>query len=229
MIGKRACAVALAGAAASAAPVAASADSGAEAWTAVFVSGPVAADGRLLVWLDSHARFREDTRDPGLSILRPALGWRAGDGLDLYVGYARVVSRPEGAADIEEDRLWQQAIFPLGEILGGAVTARTRLEQRFRPTGDDTGWRVRQFVRWERRYAGSDVSPVVWNEAFFALNDADWGQQGGFDQNRLFVGAAWRFAERVRIEGGYLNNRVNLAVGPGRTGHAVSASIFATF
>lgn len=41
----------------SAAPAAAQTDR--QTWTAAFASGPAREGGRVLVWLDAHARFRD--------------------------------------------------------------------------------------------------------------------------------------------------------------------------
>jgi hypothetical protein len=201
-------------------------DSDFQAWSALFFTGKPAEDSRLLLWFDGHARFNDDASDLGVSIIRPGLGWRVSDKVDLWAGYARVVSRSDAAPDVEENRIWQQATYPVSTLFGGALTGRTRLEQRFRETGDDTGWRVRQFVRWERRFEGSPLSPVIANELFVNVNDADWGQQSGFDQNRLFAGGAWRVSKNVRLEGGYLHNRLNTAGPGGQTNHNVFFNLF---
>lgn len=195
-----------------------------QAWSALFVSGPASKDSRVLLWFDGHARFRDDAGDLGVSILRPGIGWRVNPDLDLWAGYARVISRPEAGADVEENRLWQQATYPIAPAFGGALAGRTRLEQRFRETGDDTGWRLRQFVRWES--AARPVSLVAWNELFVNFNDADWGQNAGFDQNRLFAGAAWRPNKSVRFEGGYLNNVLNLPGASEQVNHNLSVGLF---
>lgn len=201
-------------------------ESDVQAWTAVFLSGKPAENSRLLLWFDGHARFSEDVDGLGVTIVRPGLGWRINGKLDLWAGYARVVSRSETGPDIEEDRIWQQATYPLGHAIGGALSGRTRLEQRFRGAGDDTGWRLRHFMRWERRFDGSPVSPVIANEIFLNFNDTDWGQRSGFDQNRLFVGGAIRPSKQVRFEGGYLNNIINTS-GPGRqTNHNLFVNLF---
>ncbi|MDZ7628540.1 MAG: DUF2490 domain-containing protein [Parvularculaceae bacterium] len=197
-----------------------------QAWSAVFLTARPAETSRLLLWFDGHARFRDDAGDLGVSILRPGVGWRVSDGLDLWTGYARVVSRSDGAADVEEHRLWQQATYPVTGILGGRLTGRTRLEQRFRDSGEDTGWRVRQFVRWERRIEGSPFSVLAADELFINVNDADWGQQSGFDQNRLFIGGALRLSKWSRFEGGYLNNIINLAGSDDRMNHNIFFQLF---
>lgn len=179
-----------------------------QVWAGVFASGAPSEGTRLLLWFDGHARFRDGGEEPDVSILRPGIGWRVDDGLDVYAGYARVTSHRDGP-DVAEDRFWQQAVYTFGKIGEATLAGRTRLEQRWRGTGDDTGWRLRQFVRLGLPIPGSPISLVVWDEVFIALNDADWGQSSGYDQNRLFVGTAWRINRRVRLEGGYLNQDLN--------------------
>ena len=190
-----------------------------QAWNAVALAGPVEQDSRLQIWFDGHARFRDDGSELGVSIIRPALGWRFSDRWTFWTGYARVTSHLSGP-DIEEDRLWQQATFPIARVFGGNLSGRTRLEQRRRNTGDQTGHRLRQFVRWARPVSETKLSVIVWAELFVGLNDTDWGQRSGFDQNRLFTGVGWQFTPKLRLEGGYLNNYLD--VGPGPTNHNVS-------
>jgi hypothetical protein len=197
-----------------------------QSWNAIAIAGPVQEDSRLLFWFDGHARYKDEAEELGVTIFRPGLGWRVSSDLDLWAGYARVVSRQDEARDVSEDRFWQQATFPLPEILGGSMGARSRLEQRFRATGDDTGWRFRQFVRWARPIEGTDFSAVVWDELFVNFNDADWGQRAGFDQNRLFVGAAWHVNDRARLEAGYLNNVLDTPTSDEQVNNNLSITFF---
>lgn len=197
-----------------------------QSWNSVAITGAPVNDSRLLFWFDGHARFRNDADDLGVTIIRPALGWRVNKKLSLWAGYARVTGRTPGLPDVEENRIWQQATYPVAQVLGGSLSGRTRLEQRFRVTGDDTGWRVRQAMRWERRFDDSPFSLVLSDELFVNFNDADWGQASGFDQNRLFVGSAWRLNKNVRFEGGYMHNRVNPPNRGGQTNHNLSLTLF---
>lgn len=179
-----------------------------QTWTGAFASGTPIEGSRLLLWLDGHARFRDGSDELDVSIVRPGVGWRVHKGLDVYAGYARVTLHRDGD-DLGEDRFWQQAIYTVGKIGDVSVSGRTRLEQRWRETGDDAGWRLRQFVRLGLPIDGSPISLVAWDEAFFGLNTTDWGQRDGYDQNRLFLGAGWHINDRVRLEGGYLNHDIN--------------------
>ncbi len=181
-----------------------------QSWAGVFFSGTPIKDSKLLVWLDGHARFRDGAEDIDVSIVRPGIGWRVSPTVDLYVGIASVTQHRD-TGDIEERRLWQQAVYQIADFAGGKLTGRTRLEQRFREAGDDTGWRLRQFLRYGRPIDGTPLGIVVSNEIFFGLNQTGWGQEDGFDQNRLFLGISWQVQPTVRMEGGYLNQHINLS------------------
>lgn len=194
-------------------------------WSALAVNGPVKEDSRLLVWFDGHARFGDDVSALRTSIIRPAVGWRASENLDLWVGYARVTAHRDGP-DVGEDRIWQQATYPVADVFGGALSGRTRIEQRFRAASSDVGLRFRQFWRWSRPIDGSQFSWVVANETFVAVNDAGWGQFSGYDQNRAFFGLGWKVAPKIRIEGGYLNNHLNNGPLDNQMNHNISAAVF---
>ena len=115
--------------------------------------------------------------------------------------------------------------------MNGTVSARSRLEQRYRSDeGDDVGYRFRQFIRWSKAL-NENWSMVVWDELFFGLNNTDWGQDNGLDQNRLYVGPAYQISEKWRVEFGYLNNYIDL---PGNdtnaiTNHNLSLTFFGSW
>ena len=197
-------------------------------WTAVSGVAPMAKDSRLLVSFDSHARFRNHGQDLDTTIIRPALGWRVNRKLDLFLGYAAVETQLAGR-NRKEERIWQQASYTLAELPAGRLTARTRLEQRFRETGDDTGGRLRQMVRFTHPIKGSPFSLVAQGEVFVNLNDTDWGQRAGFDQNRAFVGGAWQASKVMRVELGYMNQRIRVANGPDRNNNNLSLTTAFSF
>lgn len=219
---------ALAGAWLALAPAAAAAQDDSQAWTGVFASGPVAEGSRVLVWLDVHSRFREEGDELDTTILRPGIGWRVSPRLDVWAGYAQITTRRAGP-DTQEHRFWQQATYPVATVAGGKLTGRTRLEQRDREGADGTGWRLRQFLRWSRPVGTGPVSIVASNETFVALNDTPWGQNGGFDQNRAFIGGAWQAAPGLRLEGGYMNQQIEGGSRPDRTNNNLVVSAFVTF
>ncbi|MDX2237330.1 MAG: DUF2490 domain-containing protein [Hyphomonadaceae bacterium] len=184
-----------------------------QAWSAIVASGPIVEGGRALVMFEAQARFRDDASALGSLSPRAALGWRIRDGVDAWVGAARITTTNDGVFT-DERRAWLQANVALGQAFGGAVTSRTRLERRTRASGgDDAGWRLRQQVRWTRPVGGEGFAWVASNEIFFGLNGADWGQREGLDQNRAFIGASWRVGPDARFEAGYLRQHIERPIG----------------
>ena len=93
-----------------------------------------------------------------------------------------------------------------GAVSRGAY--RRRLRRQTREGRDDTGWRLRQFVKasWALPRA-SRLSLLGYDEVFVDLNDTDWGQNAGFAQNRFFAGIGFQLDadRRAVMEVGYLN------------------------
>ncbi|MEM7541090.1 MAG: DUF2490 domain-containing protein [Pseudomonadota bacterium] len=195
-------------------------------WNALAVSGPIKDDSRFLLWFDGHARLRDDGSELGVSIIRPGIGWKLTDRLALWQGYARVTGHRDGP-NIEEDRSWQQATYRIGKLLGGTVSSRSRFEQRFRgDTGDDTGLRFRQLFGWNYRFNDTPYSLAFWNEIFVGINDTDWGQFSGFDQNRAFFGIGRKLTAKSRVEIGYLNNHLDGGAGSSSTNNNILITFF---
>ncbi|MEL6369850.1 MAG: DUF2490 domain-containing protein [Pseudomonadota bacterium] len=193
-------------------------------WTALFSNGPVTEDSRTLLWFDGHARYSEDVSRLGVSIIRPGIGYKLNDRVSLWAGYAWVESRADGRDNITEHRIWQQATYKIAGGQWGSLSGRTRLEQRFLNTGDETGYRLRQFFRYSKPL-DARWTATAWNETFIALNDTDFGAEAGYDQNRTFVGLRWKANRLFSLEGGYLLNDLNRAVD--QTNHNASLSIIA--
>lgn len=182
---------------------------------------------RVHWWLDVQLRLRDDTSGFQQAVVRPGLGVAVTERVGLYAGYAWVRTARTKANDSDEHRIWQQLIWsPRFEPV--SIQLRTRLEQRFLSTGDDTGWRFRQFVKLGRAFSFEPRASLVgYEEVFFDLNDTDWGQDAGFAQNRLFAGLAWRFDAGGRVVGelGYLNQFIDNRTGRDTMNHLVSFNL----
>jgi hypothetical protein len=186
---------------------------------------------RLLWWIDLHGRFFDATDGYGQSIVRPALGWAFTDRVAAHVGYGWIRDSPAAGADRDEHRIFQQLIWK-PKIAGIATQSRTRLEQRFVETGNDIGWRLRQFIKLTWPVPGIErLALAAYDEVFFALNDTDWGANAGFDQNRFFVGPQWRFDSKGRVKGeiGYLNRYSRRQGRPDVLDHLVSVNLLTRF
>jgi len=165
-------------------------------------------DARWRWWFDGHARFFEDSDGFDTSIVRPGIGYDIAPGTTLWMGYGWIRNDPADTDHFDEHRFWQQLTY--GRNIGSASRAfsRTRLEQRFDDRGGETGWRLRQFLRWVQRVApDARFAFRFWDEAFIDLNDTNWGADTGFRQNRAFAGFGWDLDEerQYTLEFGYMN------------------------
>lgn len=207
-------------------PARADTDDG-QAWVNLTVQGPV--QGKLLAWAEVQGRFGNDASRLSTSILRPGVGYQLSKDVSVWVGYGRITTHNPGA-DVGEDRLWQQVSWNAGQVLGGALSTRTRLEQRFVETGSDAGWRLRQFVKYSHPLrSGGDTAFVATSEIFVALDDTDWGARSGFDQIRNFAGVAFSVSPKARLELGYLNQYIDRPGSDDRVNHAAAVNLLARF
>lgn len=198
-----------------------------QAWASVVANGTVRGD--LFVWLEGQVRAIDDVGGGSQIILRPGVGAQIGRDAHALVGYAYVRTDPEGGGITHEHRPWQQIQFAPVRTKSGAplVVSRTRLEQRLIEGRDGTAWRLRQLVRLQVPVArNGQVHAIALTEGFFNLNDTRGGIRDGIDQWRTFVGIGFPVASRMRLEPGYLNQRINRP-GDDRVNHVLSVTLAA--
>ena len=183
-------------------------------------------------WFDGHLRYLDDSDGFNQSIFRPGLGYQLTPNANIWIGYAWINELPaNGNPVFDENRIWQQVLWS-DKVGPQTLYSRSRLEQRFVETGDDTGWRFRQFVKMDRPFRpGSPLSFVIWDEGFFDLNETDFGQNGSFSQNRVFVGIGRKFngARSPKLEIGYLNQFLRRKSADDRFNHILSLNWFWNF
>ncbi len=188
---------------------------------------------KVAYFLEAQPRFTDGAGRLGQLLLRPAIGWKFSGAVTAYAGYAHVVNPVEGGRDRNEERLfaqlsWTSAGSGAGPKRGaGTLSSRTRLEHRRLSNGDDTGWRLREMVRYVHPLGDPGrTRALAYGEAFVAFDDTDWGARKGFDQLRSFVGAEIPLAGKSTIEAGYLNQLVNATGGVTRVNHVLSLTLF---
>jgi len=202
------------------------AEDDAQLWGTVVANGAVRGD--LFVWLEAQGRATDDVGGGSQLVVRPAIGARIAPDAHAVAGYAFIRNDPEVGATTNEHRFWQQVQFAVVRSAAGAprIISRTRLEQRTIEGRDDTGWRLRQFVRAQLPIAQQGkIQAVAITEGFLNLNSTQWGARSGVEQLRTFVGVGFPVAKRMRLEPGYLNQHV-FRPGEDRTNHILSTTLF---
>jgi len=181
-------------------------------------------------WFDAQIRQRDNGEHLDLGVLRPGIGYALNDQLTVYAGYGWFATEPAGRDEFLEHRPWQQLTWNL-PVEGFTLQSRTRLEQRFLENRSETGHRLREFVKATiPLQAENRLFVSLWDEVFFDLNDTDWGQRGGFRQNRAFVGLGGFVGEgrRHSWEVGYTNQWIDRR-DEDRLNHVVSVNWFTYF
>jgi hypothetical protein len=201
-----------------------------QTWAAVVATGRIgAAESPYRYWLEAQGRYDDDSSHLNQSLLRGALGYALAPRLVAWAGYAHVNNDPQGTdEDVTEHRYWQQLTWSRATPLAGLdLATRTRLEERTVESFADTGWRFRQLVKLSRPLGDrSRWYLAAWEELFFNFNDADWGAEDGFDQNRGFAGLGIRLAPWARSEIGYMNQYVRRSGRADAMNHIVSVTLF---
>jgi len=142
-------------------------------------------------------------------------------------GYAWLEASPATKA-IHEQRLVEQYVWT-GALSGGALSIRSRVEQRFVEGNSGVAWRVREQVRFSHPVrTGSRIAVVGYDELFVHLNTTT-AARSGIEQNRAFAGIADVLSRTARFEVGYVNQ---FAPGHGarnRMNHVLSGALIFSF
>ena len=164
---------------------------------------------RWSYWFDGQARLPEIGSGATQFLARPGIGYRPGDNLQMWVGYARIESESASGFHSFENRYWQQLNWKAGNALGGTFTMRARLLQRNTSTGDDVGVVFRFRTQYSRPIGTQgDKNLIVSLEPFYNLNDTDWSGKSKVSQNRTVVGVAWKLSDKLTLVTAYMNQFV---------------------
>ena len=178
-------------------------------WLSIYNQGRLPAENWY--WsVDLQPRWREEGHHFDTLILRPAVFYKATPKTSLWLGYDTINNHPASNATFQENRLWEQWMHQFEPLSDVTFTLRSRFEQRDRENHSDVAHRFRQMVR---ATTASNLHPqlswVIWDELFINLNENDWINHKGIDQNRIFLGTNWKFSEFSNLEVGYLNQFIN--------------------
>ncbi len=180
-------------------------------------------------YAEIQPRWRQEGEHLDSLMLRPAIFYKLSKQSSLWLGYAKVINHPSGAATRDENRFWQQFTYNFSALDQVSFQSRTRIEERDLESAQDQGYRLRQMLRASKPLSFNPaVAWVVWDEFFLNLNNTDWGARSGTDQNRLFLGTSWTINPQLKLEIGYLNQYTNTTT-IDRVNHILSTTIGLSF
>ena len=175
------------------------------------------------------ARFSEN-RGGLYEIEAPTLlNYRAAKDVTLAAGYVHNPQFTDGDLTTVERRAREQiTVDNIAKVVGGKLSARLRLEQRWRDNADGTGWRVRPYLKYSLPLKGK-TSLVLSNETFLNLNTTAFQRQDGLDRMRNLIAINTPLAKSVTIEAGYLNQYGFVRGGEDNSDHIASVLVSASF
>ncbi|WNO53346.1 DUF2490 domain-containing protein [Stakelama saccharophila] len=174
-----------------------------QAWFTVAASGKV--DDHVVLSLEALGRFGDAAAGLYEAEFGGFIGYRLDNGVEFGFGYVNVPGYSHGDRTRVENRLRQQVSFPLGSLGAAKLSGRVRLEERFRNTGADTGFRLRPQVKAALPLGDGGVSLFAGHESFLELNDTDWGQDDGYARMRNTIGVKVPLFGAVSGSVAYLN------------------------
>lgn len=133
------------------------------------------------------------------------IGYRVRKTVTVWAGYVHDPQYSGGDFTIMEHRAREQVTFDnVGRLGSGKVSARFRMEQRWRDGVDGTGWRLRPYVKVSFPLKGR-VAFNLSNETFINLNRNTFQRRTGVDRMRNLASISTPLSKAITGEVGYLN------------------------
>jgi hypothetical protein len=177
----------------------------------------------MVVQVDVQPRLTNNASRLGQFQLSPSIGYKVRKKTTAFLGYMYVHTDPVDRPATDDNRIYQHVIYPVGKIGDVSITARTRIEERLVVGAEDLSVRFRQQLRAQIPLGDkADPNLVIWTEAFYNLNDADWGPRAGFDRWRNLIGVDVPITKNLMVEPAYLDQ---IVFRPGQDRHDQIANV----
>lgn len=198
-------------------------------WATASIS--VKASDRIRVSNELVARFSDDRN--GLYEIENSLllGYKLNDKVTAWAGYVHNPNYNSGDFTVMERRAREQLTVDNFAKLGKAsLSARMRLEQRWRDGLDGTGWRMRPYIKVGVPL-GDKTAPTLnlTNETFVNLNTTGFQSQDGLDRMRTAASLSFPLSSTLKAEAGYLNQHRFVRGGPDNDDHVITGTISLSF
>lgn len=136
------------------------------------------------------------------------LGYRLNKVVTFWAGYTHNPQYSAGHFTRMEHRAREQITFDGFTKIGpGKLSARLRLEQRWREGLDGTGWRLRPFAKYSLPLKGK-VALNLSSEPFFNFNRTNFQARTGLDRVRNLVTVSAPLTKTLSGEAGYMNQHL---------------------
>lgn len=197
-------------------------------WLTVSARGEIAP--KLSLQTETIARFSDDRG--GLYQLQgiALLGYTVAEGITVWGGYVQSHEYADGGLAVERRAREQLTFDNFVKVGRASLSARFRLEQRWRDAVDGTAWRARPYLRASVPLGGK-TSPnlLLSTEVFLNLNQVPFQTTGGLDRSRTAAALSFPLSDGVRFDAGYLNQHRFVRNGPDVDEHALTAALAFTF
>jgi len=158
------------------------------------------------------------------------LGYRLTNMVAIWAGYTHDPLYAGGRFTVMEHRAREQVTVDNFVKLGpGKLSARLRLEQRWREGVTGTAWRFRPFIRYAVPLGKGGTSLQLSHESFIDLNATGYQQVHGEERMRNLVAVRTPLSKKVNLEVGYLNQYGFVPGGQDNDDHVASLSLNFTF
>ncbi len=147
----------------------------------------------------------------------------------LWLGYTFDPQYNHGTFRVREHRFRQQVNFDNFAVLGKVkLSARVRLEERWREGQTGTAYRLRPQVKAVVPIAGK-VTLGVSSEQFFNLNNTGFQAVDGLERMRNAIYITVPLSKKISVDFGYLNQHGFVPNGPDSSDHVLTTGLSASF
>ena len=133
------------------------------------------------------------------------LGYKINKVVTVWAGYTHAPNYFDGDFTVMERRAREQVTFDgFAQLGGGKLSGRMRMEQRWRHGVEETGWRLRPYLKWSLPLKNK-VALNLSNETFVNLNETPFQSRTGIDRMRNLITVSAPLAKTLTGEVGYMN------------------------
>lgn len=153
------------------------------------------------------ARFSNDRNGLYEIESNTLIGYKLDKQVTVWAGYTHDPQYDGGDFTVMEHRVREQVtvdnILKLGPV---SVSARMRMEQRWREGIDGTAWRLRPYVKLTMPFKeGGKTALILSHESFIDLNKTNFQRIQGEERMRNMIAITTPLAKNVNAEIGYLH------------------------